>query len=611
MAKIRTNNSMISKIKSKFTGKNQSTPEVQPEISKNKSIKQYKFLEQLPMAAAVFDLKGNYKFVNDEYIADEKFKSNVIGKDDSYYFDLLKVDSECANRRKEFLSQVLREKRTIRFTEKLHFTETNKTRYYKRYFQPIFSNNNGTLKEIHLYGSDLTAVILAQNELKYLAYHDKLTNLKNRDSFNEQLDQILAEYNEDDENLTAILFCDLDNFKLVNDSHGHDVGDSLLKEVANRLNDVIKKSDQVFRLGGDEFTLIMKNLKNELDAGRIAENLINLLSAPYNINEHKITYISISVGIVIFPKDGHEREVLVKHADTAMYNAKKRGKNTFQYYSKSITESSVKKLRIENYLRDLVYADDFENQFGIMYQPIVEKNYQGGYNVIGAEALLRWNNPKMGWISPETFIPIAEETELIANIGDWVLYNAALDYQKLKTNIDNPFYMSVNFSAKQMRTKSAIKKVETILDSTGISPFNLQLELTETNYLDENFDVNDNIKKLTNMGIKLAIDDFGVGFASLSYLHKVPAKTIKIDKSFIRYLSTSKEHKELVKSIIVLGENLQKEVIAEGVEQVEDLYLLDKQKCYKYQGFLFSKPLHFSDFETYMRKDNLLTTVIK
>jgi len=177
---------MISKIKSKFTGKNQSTPEVQPEISKNKSKKQYKFLEQLPMAAAVFDLKGNYKFVNDEYIADEKFKSNVIGKDDSYYFDLLKVDSECANRRKEFLSQVLREKRTIRFTEKLHFTETNKTRYYKRYFQPIFSNNNGTLKEIHLYGSDLTAVILAQNELKYLAYHDKLTNLKNRDSFNEQ-----------------------------------------------------------------------------------------------------------------------------------------------------------------------------------------------------------------------------------------------------------------------------------------------------------------------------------------------------------------------------------------------------------------------------------------
>jgi len=268
-------------------------------------------------------------------------------------------------------------------------------------------------------------------------------------------------------------------------------------------------------------------------------------------------------------------------------------------------------LRIENYLRDLVYANDFENQFGIMYQPIVEKNYQGGYNVIGAEALLRWNNPKMGWISPETFIPIAEETELIANIGDWVLYNAAMDYQKLKNNIENPFYMSVNFSAKQMRTKSAVKKIETILDTTGISPFNLQLELTETNYLDENVDVNENIKTLTNMGIKLAIDDFGVGFASLSYLHKVPAKTIKIDKSFIRYLSTSKEHKELVKSIIVLGENLHKEVIAEGVEQVEDLYLLDKQKCHKYQGFLFSKPLYFSDFERYMNKENLLTTIIK
>ena len=602
---------MISKLKSRFTNKDNSSIELSKDNSRDKANTKYKYLEQLPIAAAVLDLKGNYKYVNDEFIVEPKYKQEIIGKDDAYYFDMIGVSSECAEKRKDILSQVLKEKRTLRFTEKLHFTDKNKTRYYKRYYQPIFSNDNGVLKEIHLYGSDLTAVILAQNELKYLAYHDKLTNLKNRDAFTEQLDQILAEYNKEDENLTAILFCDLDNFKLVNDSHGHDVGDSLLKEVSRRLNDVVKKSDYVYRLGGDEFTLIMKNLKNELDAGRIAENLINLLSAPYLIHDLKITYISISVGIVIFPKDGRDREVLIKHADTAMYNAKKRGKNTFQYYSKSITESSVKKLRIENYLRDLVYANDFENEFGIMYQPIVEKNYQGTYNVIGAEALLRWNNPHMGWISPDTFIPIAEESELIANIGDWVLYRAATDYNKLKKNTDNPFYISVNFSAKQMRAKSAVKKIETILETTGISPYNLQLELTETNYLDEHADVNNNIKILTDMGIKLAIDDFGVGFASLSYLHKVPANTIKIDKSFIRYLSTSKEHKELVKSIIVLGENLNKEVIAEGVEQVEDLYLLDKQKCHIYQGYLFSKPLYISDFERYMNKENLLTTIIK
>jgi diguanylate cyclase (GGDEF)-like protein len=602
---------MISRIKSKFTSKKQSAKELSLATSESNYSSEYKFLDQLPMAAAVFDLKGNYKYVNDEYILEEKYKKDILGKNDAFYFDLIGVNADCADRRKDILTQVLKEKKTKRFTEKLQFTETNKTRYYKRYYQPVFANDNGTLKEIHLYGSDLTSVMLAQNELKYLAYHDKLTNLKNRDAFTEQLDQILAEYTEGDENLTAILFCDLDNFKLVNDSHGHDVGDKLLKEVSIRLNDVIKKSDHVYRLGGDEFTLIMKNLKNELDAGRIAENLINLLSAPYNINDHKITYISISIGIVIFPKDGQEREILIKHADTAMYNAKKRGKNTFQYYSKSITESSVKKIRIENYLRDLVYANDFENQFGIMYQPIVEKNYHGSYSVIGAEALLRWNNPHMGWISPDTFIPIAEESELIANIGDWVLYRAATDYQNLKNKIDTPFYMSVNFSAKQMRTKSAVKKVETILESTGISPHNLQLELTETNYLDEHADVNENMKTLTDMGIKLAIDDFGVGFASLSYLHKVPATTIKIDKSFIKYLSTSKQHKELVKSIIVLGENLNKDVIAEGVEQVEDLYLLDKQKCHKYQGYLFSKPLYLSDFERYMNKENLLTTIIK
>ena len=602
---------MISKIKSKLKNKKQPSQEENLSTSQSTSEIVYKFLEQFPMAAAVFDLNGNYKYVNDEYIMENRFKNEIIGKDDSFYFELLGVNLKSADKRKKIFKQVIKEKKTIRFTEKLHFTEKNKTRYYKRYLQPIFSNNNGTLKEIHLYGSDLTAVMLAQNELKYLAYHDKLTNLKNRDAFNEQLDQIISEYNEEEENLTAILFCDLDNFKLVNDSHGHDIGDTLLKEVASRLNNIIKKSDYLYRLGGDEFTLIVKNIKNELEAGRIAENLINLLSSPYFIQDHKITYISISVGIVVFPKDGHEREILVKHADTAMYNAKKRGKNTFQFYSKSITASSVKRLRIENYLRDLVYTNDFEDQFGILYQPIIEKNYQGTYSVIGAEALLRWNNPHMGWIPPDTFIPIAEETELILNIGDWVLYKAAMEYQKLKSNIDTPFYVSVNFSAKQMREKSAIKKIETVLQTTGISPYNLQLELTETNYLDEHEDVSENIKTLTDMGIRLAIDDFGVGFASLSYLHKVPATTIKIDKSFIKYLSTSKEHKELVKSIIVLGENLNKEVIAEGVEQVEDLYLLDKQKCHKYQGYLFSKPLSLIDFEKYMSKENLLTTIIK
>ena len=602
---------MISKIKSKLKNKKQSSMEENLSTSQSTSEIVYKFLEQFPMAAAVFDLNGNYKYVNDEYIMEDRFKNEIIGKDDSFYFELLGVNLKSADKRKKIFKQVIKDKKTIRFTEKLHFIEKNKTRYYKRYLQPIFSNNNGTLKEIHLYGSDLTAVMLAQNELKYLAYHDKLTNLKNRDAFNEQLDQIISEYNEEEENLTAILFCDLDNFKLVNDSHGHDIGDTLLKEVASRLNNIIKKSDYLYRLGGDEFTLIVKNIKNELEAGRIAENLINLLSSPYFIQDHKITYISISVGIVVFPKDGHEREILVKHADTAMYNAKKRGKNTFQFYSKSITASSVKRLRIENYLRDLVYANDFENQFGLLYQPIIEKNYQGTYSVIGAEALLRWNNPHMGWIPPDIFIPIAEETELILNIGDWVLYKAAMEYQKLKSNIDTPFYVSVNFSAKQMREKSAIKKIETVLQTTGISPYNLQLELTETNYLDEHEDVSENIKTLTDMGIRLAIDDFGVGFASLSYLHKVPATTIKIDKSFIKYLSTSKEHKELVKSIIVLGENLNKEVIAEGVEQVEDLYLLDKQKCHKYQGYLFSKPLSLIDFEKYMSKENLLTTIIK
>jgi len=600
---------MVSNLIDKFKKRNGNSVNIQPPKPPDDSTRRYDFLDKLPMEVAVFDPQGNYLFYNNKYLPNDSNNKNIIGKNDLYYFKQVGISLDCAKKRKDFFNQAIINKKEIRFTEKLFYKKKDRTKYYKRYFQPIY--NEDELTEIHLYGSDLTAVILAQKELKYLAYHDKLTSLKNRDAFNEQVDQILSELDKDDPQTSAILFCDLDNFKLVNDSLGHDIGDGLLKKVASRLNNVIKKSDYIYRLGGDEFTLIIRNVKNELEVGRIAENITKLLSAPYYISNHKISYISASVGIVMTPKDGKKRDTLVKHADSAMYNAKKRGKNTFRFYSKSITESSVKKLRIENYLRDLVNAEDFENQFELLYQPIVEKKKQGDYSVIGAEALLRWNNPDIGWVKPDVFIPIAEDSDLIANIGDWVLFKAVSDFYKLQQTVDNSLTISVNFSAKQMRSANTIKKVETILDSVGMDPRKLQLELTETNYLDEHSDITNNLLAIKKMGIKLAIDDFGVGFASLSYLHKVPASTIKIDKSFIKYFSTRKEHRELVKSIIVLGENLEKDVIAEGVEQVEDLYLLDTQHCYKYQGFLFSRPLSIVDFQRYLAKENFLTTIIK
>ncbi|MFC2088922.1 EAL domain-containing protein [Calditrichota bacterium] len=598
---------LLKKIKHDFQTEDQPTLIQQENIDYS----DYSFLEQLPMAVAIFDLSGKYKFVNKKYLLDESHKDDIIGKNDDYYFNLIGVSSDGVQRRREYFDRAIKQKEMIGFTEKLFSFHNHKTRYYKRYFQPIFFKNSNEIKEIHLYGSDLTSVMLAQHELEFIVYHDKLTGLNNRDAFNEQIEQLIYEYKDNNQYLFAILFCDIDNFKLANDYYGHDIGDRLLKEAARRLKDVINRSGQLYRLDSDEFTVILKNIKNELEAGRIAEKIINQLSIPYDLRNHKVSNISASIGIVIYPKDGKKKDILIKHGDTALFKAKKSGKNNFQFYSDSITESSVKKLRIESYLRNLVNIDDFENQFDIYYQPIIEKKYSSNYQVIGAEALLRWNNPHMGWIKPDTFIPIAEESDLISNIGDWVLYKAVKDFHELQQRVAMPLYISVNFSAKQMRSISAVKKVETIIKSIGIDPKNLQLELTETNYLEENSDIYKNISALKSLGIKLAIDDFGVGFASLSYLHKIPATTLKIDKSFIRYLSTRKEHKELVKSIIVLGDNLRKDIIAEGVERVEDLYLLDTQKCYKYQGYLFSRPLSIVEFEKYLSKDNLLTTIIR
>jgi diguanylate cyclase (GGDEF)-like protein len=568
--------------------------------------------DDLPIELAMYDLQGRYKFVNKLYLQDEGIRNKIIGKDDEYFFNLVGISPECLFKRNEYFEKALIEKKMVKFTEKLYIPENNRTLYYKRSFRPIFSNKEANeISYVFLFGTNLNAAILGQKELRYLAYHDKLTGLKNRVAFYEQLEQIKLDYDRDKEQkIIAILFCDLDNFKLVNDSLGHTIGDGLLKEVASRLKLCVRKSDHVFRFGGDEFTIIIKNINQEYDAGRVAEKFTKYISKPYLINDHRITYLTTSVGIVLFPKDGNDIETLIKHADTAMYSAKKRGKNNFQFFSKAMTEYSIKRLKIEKSLADLVSRNEYEDQFNILYQPIVEKKPSGDYKIIGSEALLRWNSPELGLVQPQSFIPIAEETNLISDIGEWIFHKTCHQYGTLLKKIDNPLYLSINFSAKQLRSVSVINKLERIIQSTKFDPKNLQLELTETSYLDDHKEVIENIKQLERMGIKLALDDFGVGFASLSYLHKVPAATIKIDKSFIKYLSTSPRHKELVRSIILLGKNLNKDVVAEGVEQLEDLYLLDFHKCFKYQGFLFSEPIELDELERLLKKESLLTTLI-
>jgi diguanylate cyclase (GGDEF)-like protein len=568
--------------------------------------------QDFPIEIALYDLEGNYKFVNKLYVKDENIRKSIIDKNDEYYFNRVGIDPQAAQRRITFFEQSIRERRTISFTEKLQLLQTERTLYYKRYYRPLFSNRKTRgVTHVFLFGSNLNAAILGQKELRYLAYHDQLTGLKNRAAFLEHIKQIQNEADRyDDFRQIAILLCDLDNFQFVNEELGHNVGDLILKETSSRLKLCVRKSDYIYRTDGDEFAIIVQHIEDEYEAGKIAEKITQYLSKPFKINGHKIDSLTSSVGIVMFPKDGKNISGLVKNAETALYSAKNNGKNTFQFFSKARTEYSVKILKIEKKLAELIKRNEFEEQFTILYQPLIKK-VNTEYKIFGAEALVRWKNPELGCIRPDTFIPVAEKSNLISEIGEWIFTRACNDYVNINNQLSHPLLLSINFSAKQLRSALMIKKLQNVLKSTNFDPANLQLELTETSYLDDHMDINSNLREIEKMGIKLALDDFGVGYASLSYLHKVPADTIKIDRSFIQYMGSSPRHRELVNSIIILSQNLNKEVVAEGVERVEDLFLLDKQKCYKYQGFLFSDAITLEQFEELLKKESLLSTVIK
>jgi diguanylate cyclase (GGDEF)-like protein len=504
---------------------------------------------------------------------------------------------------------LLEQKKVLHYTEKLYFPGKNQTLYYKRIFQPLFSNNGKQqLTGVCMFGSSLTHVIQAQKELEYLVYHDKLTGLKNRNAFYESLDRILMETDAEQE-MIAVLICDIDNFKAINDKYGHKTADFCLTEIARKISEIINKTDQIFRVGGDEFALILRNINNEYDAGRVAEKIITEVTKPYEIFDQVINYLMISIGIVIIPKDGNARDTLIQRASDALKNAKRIKNSEYSFFSEELTIKSMRRLEMESKLRLIINENSYDQQFQILYQPIVEKKQQGDYRIIGCEALLRWQNPDLGTVSPDIFIPLAEDADLICQLGDWVLYKAIRDFKAMIERIRKPVYLSVNFSAKQMKDNKIVSKIDKIIHKTGITPADLHLEITETSLLDEGLQVIQNINDIEKLGLKIVIDDFGVGFASLRYLQKFPVSIIKIDRSFVKYINHSHDHKKLVESIILLGQNLNKDIIAEGVENLEHLYVLYTQNCFKYQGYLFSKPITITEFEALLSGKDLFSNL--
>jgi len=421
-----------------------------------------------------------------------------------------------------------------------------------------------------------------QLHLDYLAHHDQLTNLPNRLLFLDRLVQAIHKAHRGHEQL-AVVFIDLDRFKHINDSLGHFVGDQVLKVAAQRLMEHVRENDTISRLGGDEFTLIIEEIKGPSDVVHIAQKLISVFNEPFVI-EGRTFYLSCSIGISTYPQNGLDANELLRNADAAMYKAKELGRNNFQFYTEDMTENALQHVLMETSLRKALELDELVLHF----QPQIALKTSG---VVGMEALIRWQHPEYGLLMPNKFIPLAEETDLIVDIGEWVLHAACEQIKRWHDEGLNPGPVAVNVSSKQLQKDGFISSITRVLQDTSCKPQYLELELTEGAIMHDSAQciaILDEIKKL---GIGIAIDDFGTGYSSLSYLKQLPISKLKIDQSFVQDIPQSADDIAIAQAIISLSRCMNLTVIAEGVETIEQFCFFKNENCDGAQGYLFARPL--------------------
>lgn len=452
-------------------------------------------------------------------------------------------------------------------------------------------NENGKIQNYVSIFIDITQRKKLEERLKFQAYHDDLTKLPNRKYFYYELNKMIQETSGTGK-LCAVIFLDLDHFKDINDTLGHSFGDDLLIAAANRLKERLQNKGVVTRYGGDEFAIILYNLQNKFECISIMNRIMNSFSKPFTLNEFEL-FITPSVGISLFPNDGDDGETLVKYADSAMYHAKQEGKNTYKFFQKSYMKKSIERLVLASDLRKAIENDEFL----LYYQPKLSCKTE---KVNGFEALIRWDHPKHGMISPNLFIPMAEETGMIVHIDQWVLYQACLQIKEWQTQGLKPLKIAVNLSMLQFQQKNLLKVIRSFVKETGIDPSYLEIELTERVIMDDPEMALKNIKKLKSIGVQISMDDFGVHYSSLSYLKLLPLDRLKIDRSFLQDLLTNKDDQTIVKAMIQLAHNLELSVVAEGVETIEQYYFLKSLDCDEVQGFYFDKPLPASKIIKYI-----------
>ena len=423
--------------------------------------------------------------------------------------------------------------------------------------------------------------------MSHLAQHDSLTDLPNRTTLNDRLAQAMALAHRHRQKL-AMLFLDVDRFKHINDTLGHDVGDRLLQSVAQRLLGCVRTSDTVSRQGGDEFVILLSEVTHAEDAAVCAEKILRVLSAPYRIDQHNL-HLTASIGIVTYPDDGTDAGTLMKHADFAMYHVKDSGRNNYEFFAPEMNVRALERQSLENDLRHAIERQEF----ALQYQPIVD--LQTGA-IIGVEALIRWRHPRRGLVRPGQFVPIAEESGFIVSIGRWVLREACCQMRSWQAGGLPLTRIAINVSAVELRDRDFVAGVRAVLMETGLAPRELELELTETFLMEDSKSTAAVLVALKDMGVQLALDDFGTGYSSLSHLRLFPIGILKIDQSFVRDLTTDADDASIVTSLISMGKSLRMRVVAEGIETREQLAFLQEHNCPEGQGRYFGEAVDAEEF---------------
>ena len=438
-------------------------------------------------------------------------------------------------------------------------------------------------------------------QIEHMAYFDTLTGLPNRFNFCDVIERMIERYGDTEQSM-AVLFLDLDDFKQVNDNLGHEAGDMLLKEVAERLKTCVRRSnapdqphraeDTVARLGGDEFVILLAGLNNANEAAAVARRLVQAMTEPFAINGYTF-HLGVSIGIATSPSDGHSAETLIRNADVAMYHAKKNGKNSYQYFSESMNQAALERFTLENALRRAIGTD----QLLLYFQPLVDAR---SCRISAVETLIRWQHPELGLLTPSSFIPIAEESGLIVHLGEWVLREACRQAVAWDAAGYRPVRIAVNISNAQFRSKNFAETVSDILQETGLEADRLELEITESSVMHAENHCIPTLHEIKELGVRVAMDDFGTGYSSLAALRQLPVDTLKIDRSFVDGIASDKADARIVSIILAMARLLKLEVVAEGVENEEQLEFLRRKGCDTLQGYFISRPLPANDIVTFL-----------